>query len=500
MNKKMSIKLFAVVVMCSVFAFMNMFPSVHANSNKKVEGKTYYISASSGKDSNNGLSETAAWKSFKNLKGLKLDAGDKVLLKSGDSWLEKFYLKDAVGTKENPIVISSYGEGEMPKLALFEDSVPLNSTESLMYIENSAGIEFKNLDIGFCAIGMNLHYDMVTNMEYVLIENCHFHDIYGFNQGLGDPMYPHAVSIIVTSRIGVPGDSDPSLIGLYINKCTTYDAGALFTYGGRIGGTGYNVKDFYVTDCVMRNNAYYGISICNITGGYMDNCKIFDCGSRYAPMGSMAIMMSCKDFTVMNSEIAFQQRLEDNPDGGGIDFEHMTYDVDFINNYIHDNSGVGVMFYSSHGDSSHQNKRLRFLYNVFENNNRNFYNPGGAELISLPLYSLVDGAILNNKYMKSNNMFTMYMDASVQLGGNEEYSYDKQGKVWPLLDFDDVRDYVINGKPLPQENVIVKSNSLSNDTTNYLIGLLGSLAILTVVAIVISIVSAIRRKKANEQL
>ncbi len=496
--KKKLIVLVLVFVMCISSTALAAEEKKSMESAEITTGTTYYISSSMGNDDNDGLSADRPWKSFAKLPDLDLEAGDQVLLKCGDSWMEHFTLNSPVGTEENPVVISSYGKGEKPKLTLFEGEVPKYAGDPLMYIVNAEGLEINGLDIGYCGVGINFDYNLEVDKDYIKISECHFHDIYGFYQldREGITKFPHATGIVVTGRAPVPGAGVPFINGLYIDKCTSYDAGALYTYGTTVG-VDHAVYGLYVTNCVMENNGIYGISIAGVQGGYMDNCKIVDCGSRYAPMGSMGIMLSCEDYTVMNCDIGFQQRLEDNPDGGGIDFEHLTYDVDFINNYIHDNSGVGVMFYSSGADASHQNKRIRFLYNVFENNNQNVYKPGGSELISQPLYSLVDGAIYNNKYMESRNMFTMYMDASVDVRGNEAYPEELQGKVWPLLDFDVVRDYVINGAEINTDGIVaVESIPEWTEYVGYAVGFAGGLVLLTIIGIIWTIIKKCKKRKA----
>lgn len=467
-----------------------------------VEGTTYYISSSTGSDENDGLTEDTAWKTFAKLPSLELKAGDKILLKKGDTWIgDRIKLYSPTGTKENLVVLGAYGEGEKPSLSLFEDEVPKYSDEPLIEIINAENVVVDGLDIGFCGVGIDLSYELVTNKENVHIKNCHFHDIYGFYQldKADITKYPHATSIVVTANVPIPGNSEPVLKGLYIDKCTTYDASSLYTYGTRVGSSGENVNGLYVTECIMENNGIYGIALCSMDGGYMDNCKIIDCGSRYAPMGSMGIMISGDNFTIMNSEICFQQRLEDNPDGGGIDFEHLTYDTDIINCYIHDNSGVGIMMYSSGADASHQNKRIRLIGNVFENNNQNVYKPGGAEIISVPLYSLVDGAIYNNRYMESENMFTMNMDASVDVQGNISYPEEQQGKVWPIYNFDDVRAYVIDGTPLPsldeEPTTEEAMSSFISDYGNYFLGI--AIGLFAVLIAFIVLLGNKKRKKSS---
>ena len=472
-----------------------------AEEKDKVSGKTYYVSSTAGDDSNSGLSEEEAWKSLSKLSEVTLGPGEQILLKCGDEWLgEQMVVNSPAGTAENPAKLGTYGEGDKPKVALFEDEVPKYSADPLILIKNAEHFVIEGLDVGFCGVGIELFYELVTNKENVRIQDCHFHDIYGFYQTdrKNITKYPHATGIVVTSNVPIPGCEDPVLIGLYIDNCTSYDAGALYTYGSRVGSSGYNVKNLYVTDCVMENNGIYGIAVCSMDGGYMDNCKIIDCGSRYSPMGSMGIMVSGNNFTIMNSEICYQQRQEDNPDGGGIDFEHLGYDIDVINCYIHDNSGLGVMMYSSGSDASHQNKRVRFIGNVFENNNQNVYKPGGAEIASVPLYSMVDSSIYNNRYMESRNLFTMNMDASVNISGNVSYPQEQQGKVWPVYDFEDVRAYVIDGTPLPSLDVEPTNDEkvfawISN-YGSYFLGIGVGLIVTAIVFVTTLIVS--RKKKA----
>ena len=478
-----------------------------ANAEKEnvTSGKVYYVSSSTGDDGNDGTSEDTAWKSLAKISEVTLAAGDAVLLKKGDTWIgEQLVLNNPTGTKEAPAMLGAYGEGEKPKVWMYETEVPKYSADPLIKPVNAENFVIDGLDIGFCGVGIDLYYHMTTNKENVRIQNCHFHDIYGFHQNDFGTItkYPHATGIVVTSNVPIPGCADPVIKGLYIDNCTTYDAGALYTYGSRIGSDGRNVKGLYVTNCTMENNGIYGIAPCGMDDGYMDNCKIIDCGSRYSPMGSMGVMISGSNFTIMNSEICFQQRLEDNPDGGGIDFEHFGYDIDVINCYIHDNSGVGVMMYSSGQDASHQNKRVRFIGNVFENNNQNVFKPGGAEIISLPLYSLVDGSIYNNRYMESENLFAMSMDASVTIAGNVSYPRGKQGQMWPVYNFDDVRAYVIDGTPLPSLDEKPADEEVQytwmNQYGNYFIGL--GVGLVVVLLMLIIALIFIGSKKKNRKV
>ncbi len=487
-------------MICALFS-TSVFAEKNTEKSKNANGTTYYISNSTGNDSNNGLSENSAWKTFSKLADLKLQGGDSVLLKCGDRWVgEYFVINEPTGTSEdNMVTISSYGKGKKPQIALYDKEVKPYSGTPLIKLINAEYTKIDGLDIGFCGVGINLNYQLVSNKKCIKILNCDFHDIYGFHQldTGGITEFPHALCIAVSGAAKIPGDTDPALRGLYIDKCTTYDANSLFSYASRKNATGFPVYGLYVTNCKMENNGLYGIAICNVRYGYMDNCKIINNGSRMAPHGSMGIMQTSKDFTVMNCEICYQQRHGTNPDGGGIDFEHNAYDIDYINNYIHDNSGLGVMFYTSGGGAEEANGRIRFLYNVFENNNQNVYNPGGAELASVPAFALTSGTIANNYYMKSRNMFTMYISNTVNTLNNTEYPIKDKGKVWPLLDFDVVRDYVINGTPIPDNAVKYGQKSFFEENMYYILGAVGVLTVTALAVLIFSVIRKIKRRRAK---
>lgn len=73
----------------------------------------YYVSSSIGDDNNDGISASTPWKTFAKIQAFSFSPGDKILLKKGDIWHQTFKLYSA-GTVAQPIIVSSYGTGEMP--------------------------------------------------------------------------------------------------------------------------------------------------------------------------------------------------------------------------------------------------------------------------------------------------------------------------------------------------------------------------------------------------
>ncbi len=80
------------------------------NSTVTATGITYYVSNSTGDDSNDGLSPETAWKTLQKVTRSEdiLKSGDAVLFKRGDLWRERV-------TFCGGVTYSAYGEGEKPR-------------------------------------------------------------------------------------------------------------------------------------------------------------------------------------------------------------------------------------------------------------------------------------------------------------------------------------------------------------------------------------------------
>lgn len=78
-----------------------------------VWGTTYYVDAANGDDSKSGISESNAWRTFKNVNQKEFQPGDHILLKAGCVWNEQLFPKGN-GSDGKPIVIDYYGTGAKP--------------------------------------------------------------------------------------------------------------------------------------------------------------------------------------------------------------------------------------------------------------------------------------------------------------------------------------------------------------------------------------------------
>jgi hypothetical protein len=76
-------------------------------------GTTYYVDATTGDDSDTGLTEALAWQTLEKVNGVSFNAGDSVLFKRGESWADTLEIPSS-GSSGNQIVFSAYGAGDLP--------------------------------------------------------------------------------------------------------------------------------------------------------------------------------------------------------------------------------------------------------------------------------------------------------------------------------------------------------------------------------------------------
>ena len=79
----------------------------------QVSAKTYYIDSSFGNDSSTGTSINTPWRTIAKINNSSFHGGDSILFKRGEIWKEYFDFPSS-GNAFVPIVIGSYGEGELP--------------------------------------------------------------------------------------------------------------------------------------------------------------------------------------------------------------------------------------------------------------------------------------------------------------------------------------------------------------------------------------------------
>ena len=99
-----------------------------------------YVSSSMGDDSNNGLSPETAFQTLGKVNSLDLLPGDSLLFKSGDTFIGKLSIVNESGSSEKPVLISNYGDGDLP---VFDGDGYL----STIHVVNSGFLHISNIEI-----------------------------------------------------------------------------------------------------------------------------------------------------------------------------------------------------------------------------------------------------------------------------------------------------------------------------------------------------------------
>ena len=114
---------------------------------KHCSGADYYIDSVDGSDSNDGLSIRTPWKSHMKAESASLAAGDVVHFKRGSAFSGNIRISES-GTATDPVRLTSYGKGELPK---FTNPTTRDASGNAI------------------TLGGN----------YIIVENLHFHDTPG---------------------------------------------------------------------------------------------------------------------------------------------------------------------------------------------------------------------------------------------------------------------------------------------------------------------------------
>jgi len=112
-------------ILCSVLIVLFLssfhFPEkTQINSDPDLKG--YFVDANNGDDDNSGKQLDSPWKTLEKINSIIFEPGDNVYFKRGTSYSRGLQI-NGNGTKDNPITVSAYGEGDAPKFTNTNNSV-----------------------------------------------------------------------------------------------------------------------------------------------------------------------------------------------------------------------------------------------------------------------------------------------------------------------------------------------------------------------------------------
>ncbi len=150
------------------------------NKDRSGQINQYYINSQTGNDTNNGTSIDSPWKSLKKLEEITFKPGDNILFAKNSVFEGSIPLKSS-GSADNPIVISSYGEGENPSFTNSDQ----NDLNGNVFQVSGSYIVIDGLSFSKCADANDKNGKAVleagaiftkTGADHITVKNCEFID------------------------------------------------------------------------------------------------------------------------------------------------------------------------------------------------------------------------------------------------------------------------------------------------------------------------------------
>ncbi len=146
---------------------------------KLSNSNTYYIDSKKGNDRNSALTPNKPWKSLKKVNNQTFHPGDRILFKAG-------YLYNGVlepkgrGTKDHPIVISSYGVGKKPLINGWGQKLHTLLLYNVEYWEvNNLSITNKGKNSQARRHGVTIHAQDIGELHHIVLNNLEIHQVNG---------------------------------------------------------------------------------------------------------------------------------------------------------------------------------------------------------------------------------------------------------------------------------------------------------------------------------
>jgi hypothetical protein len=269
------------LILLSIIAFL--FSCTNSN--------TYYIDVENGNDDNSGQSPKSAWASLEKVNALILLPGDKVLFATGSTFMGTIILENVSGTKENPIVISSYESEGNNKLPVIDSKRFANG----VLLVNCSHVIVSNIEITGDGSGVataknakqNMHCGVLittsepNTFENIQLKNLVIQDVFfekkGFKRGKdevrtanGSQSYGWGIRVINSTKNAVLQD-------ILVENCEIKNVAHT--------GIKFTGRDKSIHNIKLYNNSVYGtggpgIQMSGVNTGHVKNNHVNRSGSN----------------------------------------------------------------------------------------------------------------------------------------------------------------------------------------------------------------------------
>lgn len=292
---------------------------------------TYYVSATSGSDSNDGCSTSTPWQTLTKVNAATFNPGDQILFQDGGSWTGELQPQGS-GASGSPITVSSYGSGSAP-------IINGGGAAATVYLKDQQYWTIQNLEITNTAAsaavrsGIQLENDTSSVLNGIHIVNNNIHNVLGYWANVQNPVQPSqsaGIAFDVTDSNTTSGWNDVLIQG---NTLAHDDAAGV--YIGSLQGLNHNID---TTNVVISNNTITDAGgndiVCVFCASpLIENNVATDNGYRYSGAGLWSGWTT--NAVWQYNEVARQYR--NFVDGQAFDIDNNTTGTVIQYNWTHDN-------------------------------------------------------------------------------------------------------------------------------------------------------------------
>ncbi|MBR2876909.1 MAG: hypothetical protein IKC01_07215 [Clostridia bacterium] len=389
----------------------------------------YYIDSVNGNDSNNGTDVNSPVKTINGLGNVNIKPGTHFLFKNGGEY-ECTATLTCNGTAENPVVVSSYGEGE--KAVLYT-----NEKTEVLRLFDCSYVSVKDLHIK-ARNGGGIWIDTRNQTsEGIVIDNVYFTDMQNYKVHSRDDnsngAAPARAAVMVK---GLPAKSRYAVNNLTISNCEVYNCANGFMIWGSWNDeqkpwceTEAEIDPVYnegllIEGCYFHEMDAEAVIVGMCDGALVTNCRAINCcqGEGVDENGEIEYFTAAMWFwgsensIIQHCEIAGQKNVGD---GMAVDFDSHTNNCTYQYIYSHDN--VRFMCNNPNYSGQHGNT-VRYCLSVNDNEGRSTTAVGSCGEHNFKFYN---NTIVNCGEFQFKNLYNAYITNNIiTLADGATFAYD----------------------------------------------------------------------------
>ena len=396
----------------------------------------YYVSATSGDDSNDGLSGDSAWASLSHVSNAAILPGDNIYFKTNETFIGQ--LKPSYsGVAGQPITFGPYGSGNKPTIN--GSGGPKGDHHAAIYINNQQYLEFDGLKVtnnrkksiagqaNTDAYGIDVYNNGKEVMTHFKFTNLTVRDIYPVELDSSNFNSIKSAAINFKSEKNTVVGEEKHIRDVTVDNCyitMTTKFGIWSRHPGGINGVGNEMINRNMNFVLTNNHTFKtggsGITASNTYNVLMENNLFEYPGAsdkpRMAGRGSGAWFFNTRNVVAQHN---VSKHARGSGDSYGIHIDHSNKYVLLQYNYSEDSEG-------GFGEILGNNKYSTYRYNISVNDGFRSHHGNTLWVSQYPK----DKPKSQNNYFYNNSVFIdktlggISLNTGIDIDGKNTYVYN----------------------------------------------------------------------------